>query len=129
MNVVDVLRKQVQMNFDEAVEQVKRIILDEGLGILLTKSIDEIVRKKLGLRDYPRYTIILVCMPEFAKMALDVSKDVGNLFPCSFVVYENDSKVFISHVTIMKAAADIGLASADQMAPLIRRTSERVHAA
>jgi uncharacterized protein (DUF302 family) len=127
--MVDVLRKEVSMDFDEAVEHVEKIIAEEGFSILLTKSIDEIVKKKLGLEDYPRYTIILACAPELAKMALDVSKDVGNLFPCSFVVYEDDKKVVVSHLSIMKIAAETGLAPANQMAPVIKKTGEKVHAA
>jgi len=127
--MVDVLRKELAMGFDEAVERVERIVKEEGFSVLLTKSIDEIMKKKLGLADYPRYTIILGCAPELAKMALDVSKDVGNLFPCSFAVYEDDGGVFVSHVSIMRAAVELGLAPADQMAPVIKRTGEKVHAA
>jgi uncharacterized protein (DUF302 family) len=127
--MVEVLRKEVSMDFDETIEHVERIITEEGFSVLLTKSIDEIVKKKLRLEDYPRYSIILVCAPELAKMALDASKDVGNLFPCSFVVYEDDSKVFVSHVSIMKIAAELGLAPANQMATVIRKTGEKVRAA
>lgn len=127
--MVDVLKKEVLMDFDETVEHVKKIIKEEGFSILLTKSIDEIVKKKLGIEDYPRYTIILACAPELAKMALDVSKDVGNLFPCSFVVHEDDDKVFVSHLSIMKIASEIGLAPANQMNPIIKKTGEKVHGA
>jgi uncharacterized protein (DUF302 family) len=114
------------MSFDRAVEHVERTINDEGFSILLKKSIDEMMRKKLGLLDYPHYTIILACAPQLAKMALDVSKDVGNLFPYSVAVYEDNSKVLVSHVSIMKVAAEIGLARASKMMPVIMRTSEKV---
>ncbi len=127
--MVDVLKKEILADFDEAVERVEKIITEEGFSILLTKSIDEMMKKKLGLEDYPRYTIILACAPELAKMALDVSKDVGNLFPCSFVVYEDGKKVFISHVSIMKIAAETGLAPANEMVPVIKKTGEKVYAA
>lgn len=127
--MVDVLKKEVLADFDEAIERVEKIITEEGFSILLTKSIDEIMKKKLGLEDYPRYTIILACAPELAKMALDVSKDIGNLFPCSFVVYEDDKKVFVSHLSIMKTATEIGLAPANKMAPVIKKTGEKVRAA
>ncbi|MFB0551213.1 MAG: DUF302 domain-containing protein, partial [Nitrososphaeria archaeon] len=67
--------------------------------------------------------------PELAKMALDVSKDVGNLFPCSFVVYEDQGNVSVSHISIMKIAAAVGLAPRDRMAPVIDKTGEKVHKA
>ena len=76
---------------------------------------------------YPRFTTILACAPELAKAALDVSLDVGALFPCSFVVYENEGKIFVMHTSIMKAAAETGLAPKDAMAPVIEMTGRRVH--
>jgi len=114
------------MDFSEAVRYAEKIITEEGFSILLTKSIDEILKKKLGLREYPRYTIILACAPELAKMALDVSKDVGSLFPCSFVIHEEKHKVFVSHLSIMKTAVEIGIAPADQMETVIQKTAEKI---
>jgi len=90
--MVEVLIKEVAMDFDSAVEHVERVVREEGFSILLTRSIDSISKGKLGLEEYPRYTIILACAPELAKMALDVSKNVGNLFQWSFVVYEDENK-------------------------------------
>ena len=116
------------MDFDKAVERVEKIIVEEGFSHMLTKSIDEIFKKKLGI-DYDRYTIILSCGPEFAKGALDVSKNVGLLFPCSFVVYEETGKVYVSHASIMKIAPEAGLAPADKMKPVIEMTGKAVHAA
>ena len=125
--MVNVLRKQVPCTFDEAIAKVEQACKEAGFGLLLTKNIDEVFKKKLGLDDYPRFTFILACAPELAKAALDVSIDVGALFPCSFVVYEDEGKNFVMHVSIMKAAAEIGLAPKDAMAPVIEMTVKRVH--
>ncbi|UCH71089.1 MAG: DUF302 domain-containing protein [Candidatus Bathyarchaeota archaeon] len=126
--MVHVLKKEVMVGFDEAVERLEQIIEEQGFSIFLTKSIDDILKKKLQLEGYPRYTIILVCAAELAKMALDVSKDVGTLFPCSFVVYEDDNKVFISHLSIMKTAVELGLAPENQMVSVTKKTQEKVRA-
>jgi uncharacterized protein (DUF302 family) len=107
---------------------VENAIVSADMSILLTKSIDAILRKKLGLIDYPRLTIVLACAPHLAKMALDVSKNIGNLFPCSFVVYEENEKVMVSHLSIMKVAVEAGLASAQAMEHVIQQTAEAVHA-
>ena len=56
-------------------------------------------------------------------------KDVGNLFPCSFAVYEDDNRVFVSQASTMKIAAEIGLAPANKKEPVIKKTGEEVHAA
>ncbi|MFX1496023.1 MAG: DUF302 domain-containing protein [Promethearchaeota archaeon] len=126
--MVDILKKALSMDFNDAVERVEKIIVEEGFSHMLTKSIDEIFKKKLGI-DYDRYTIILACGPEFAKAALDVSKNVGLLFPCSFVIYEENGKVYVSHTSIMKVAPEAGLAPADKMKTVIEMTSKAVHAA
>lgn len=127
--MVDYLKKELNMEFDAAVEHVRKITEEEGFSILLVKSIDEIFKKKLGIEDYPRYTTILACAPEYAKGALDVSKLMGYLFPCSFVVYEDEGKTFVGHVSIMKIGPEVGLAPAEEMTPVIKMTGEGVHRA
>lgn len=127
--MVDFLKKELTIDFDKAVDHVKKIAEEEGFSVMLVKDIDKIFKKKLGIKDYPRYTIILACGPEFAKGALDVSKNVGMLFPCSFVVYEEEGKIFVAHISIMKIAPEIGLAPADEMEPVIKMTGEAVHKA
>ena len=78
--MVEILKKEVAMDFEKAVTHIENAITSADMSILLTKSIDAILRTKLGLSEYSRYTIILACAPHLAKMALDVSKDIGNLF-------------------------------------------------
>jgi len=125
--MVEVLRKELSEGFDEAVQKIEQICNDEGFTVMLTKNVDKIFAKKLGAKDYPRYTFILACAAPLAKMALDVSKDVGTIFPCSFVVYEDEGKIFAAHTSIMRIAAETGLAPKDKMAPVIEETGKRVH--
>ena len=127
--MVDILKKKLNLEFDAAVKHVEAIATEEGFSVMLVKSIDEIFKKKLDIRDYPRYTTILACAPEFAKGALDVSLNMGLLFPCSFAVFEENSEVFVAHVSIMKIGPEVGLAPADEMAPVIKMTGEAVHRA
>jgi uncharacterized protein (DUF302 family) len=129
--MVEILRKTMPSNFsfDETVEHVEKVVAAEGFTVLLTKAIDQVFEAKLGLKGYPRYTSIMACGAELAKAALDVHKDVGTLFPCSFVVYEEDSEIKVAHISIMKIAAELGIAPKEGMAPVIKTTSERVHAA
>lgn len=126
--MVDVLKKELNMSFDEAVKHVEKVVIGEGFSHMLTKPIHSIFKQKLGIA-YPKYTIILACAPELAKGALDVSKNVGLLFPCSFVVYEDEGKVIVAHTSIMKVAVEVGLADKDGMAPVIAMTGKKVHAA
>jgi len=127
--MVDILKKELSMEFDDAVEHVKKIVDEEGFSVMLVKNISEIFKKKLGVKEYESYTFILACNPKFAKAALDVSKNNGLLFPCSFAVYEDQGKVYVGHASIMKIAPEVGLAPADKMAPVIEDTGKAVRAA
>ena len=125
--MVNILRKELNMSFDDAVEHITKIVKEEGFSVLATKALDGIFKSKLDIQDHPRYTMILACNAKLAKMALDVSLDVGLIFPCSFVVHEEDNKVFVSHASIMKMAKEVGLASAEDMDPVIEVTGKIVH--
>ncbi len=127
--MVDILKKKLEMDFDEAVEHVKTIVANQGFSVMLVKDIDKIFKKKLDVVDYERYTIILACAPQFAKAALDVSKNVGLLFPCSFAVYEDQGEIYVGHASIMKIAPEVGLAPEKEMKPVIEATGEAVHEA
>ena len=126
MNNIEFLGKNLEMDFESAVEYVENRVVQGGFNVMLVKSIDEIIETKLGLNNYPKYSIILACAPEFAKMALDVSKLNGLLFPCSFVVYENDGKVMVGHISIMKISTMIGLTESEEMDEVIEKTGNAI---
>jgi uncharacterized protein (DUF302 family) len=127
--MVEILKKKLDMDFDKAVEHVTKHVEEAGFSVLSTKALDEIFTKKLGATNYPRFTMILVCGPKFAKAALDVSFNVGLLFPCSFVVYEEEGEVYVSHSSIMQMAADLGFAPAEEMQPVIEMTGKAIQKA
>lgn len=124
--MVEVLKKKLDLPFEQAVEKVKEEVKKE-FSVLMVKSIDEVIRNNLDLGDYPlKYTTILGCGAELAKMALDVSVDVGTLMPCSFCIYEEEGEVFVSHVSIMKMASELGFVDSEAMEPVIAETGNRV---
>ncbi|NHJ48621.1 MAG: DUF302 domain-containing protein [Asgard group archaeon] len=125
--MVNILKKELNMSFDEAVSKVEDTLVKHGFTVLMTKSLDEIFKIKLGIDNHPRYTTILACGAKLAKMAIDASLDVGLVFPCSFVVYEENDKIIVSHASIMKMADELGLASHESMVPVIKTASEYVH--
>ncbi len=122
--MVEVLKKEMKLPFDDAVKAVEKAASEAGFMVMMVKPIHEVFKQKLGV-DYPKYTILCVCGADIAKMALDVSKDVGALFPCSFVVYEDKGKVFAMHVSTMKSAVELKLAPADKMKPVIDEAGKR----
>ncbi|MHA1211961.1 MAG: DUF302 domain-containing protein [Candidatus Heimdallarchaeota archaeon] len=126
--MVDILKKELAMSFDDAVAHVEKLLTEGGFNVMLSKALDEMLKKAFGMPEYPRYTFILACSPELAKMGLEASFNVGLVYPCSFVVYEEDGKIIVSHASIMKIAKEVGLASAEAMDPVIEKTGKIVHA-
>ena len=124
--MVDVLRKESSYTFDETVKRVEEACVSEGFGLQLTKGIHDILKEKRGIENYPKFTAVLVCNPDLAKTALDISRDMGTIFPCSFTIYEEDGKVKVAHTSIMKAGVELGLAPQEAMKDLIDETSKRI---
>jgi uncharacterized protein (DUF302 family) len=123
----EILRKEVQMSFDDAVKRVETLAEEGGFTILLTKGMHDMFKKKLGIDDYPRRTFILACSADLAKKAVDVSPDMSLVMPCSFVVSEEDGKVIVTHSSIMKMGVELGFAPEGPMKPVIEETGIRVH--
>ena len=122
----EILRKEIQMSFEDAVKRVETLVEEGGFTILLTKGMHDMFKKKLGI-DYPRRTFILACSADLAKKAMDVSTNMSLVMPCSFVVSEEDGKVVVTHSSIMKMGVELGFAPEDAMKPVIKETGERVH--
>ena len=125
--MVDILRKELDMSFEDAVKKVEDVSEDEGFTILLTKGMHDMFKKKLGIEDYPRTTFILMCAPILAKKAMDISTKMSLIMPCSFVVSEENGKVFVSHSSVMKMGVELGLAPEGPMQPLVEETGTWTH--
>ena len=126
MNNIEFLGKNLEMDFESAVKHVENTVIRGNFNVMLVKSIDEIIETKLGLKNYPKYSIILACAPELAKSALDVSKLNGLLFQCSFVVYEERGKIMVGHISIMKISTMIGLTEPGEMSEVIENTRDAI---
>jgi uncharacterized protein (DUF302 family) len=123
----EILRKELDMSFEDAVKRVERLTEEGGFTILLAKGMHDMFEKKLGIDDYPRRTFILACSADLAKKAVDVSRNMSLVMPCSFVVAEEEGKVVVTHSSIMKMGVELGFAPEEPMKPIIEETGERVH--
>ena len=123
----EILRKELDMSFEDAVKRVVKLSEEGGFTVMLTKGMHDMFKKKLGVDDYPPRTFILACAPDLAKKAVDISPDMSLVMPCSFVVAEEDGKVVVTHSSIMKMGVELGFAPEGPMKPLVEETSERVH--
>ena len=128
LSMPEILRKELDMSFEDAVKRVESLAEEGGFTILLTKGMHDMFKKKLGIDDYPKRTFILACSADLAKEAVDISRDMSLVMPCSFVVAEEEGKIVVTHSSVMKMGVELGFAPAEPMQPLVEKTGKRVHA-
>ncbi len=85
----NVLKRTLDIGFDEARERVTASLAEQGFGILTRIDVQDTLKKKIG-QDFRRYDILGACNPRLAHAALSQSLEVGTLLPCNVVVYEDD---------------------------------------
>ena len=123
-------RTTLEMDHEEAIEHVREAFVQEGFGVPVEFSPSELLNEKVDA-DRDPYYVLGSCNPEMADRALDVTKQIGGLFPCNVIVWEEEPGVqTVYHVSIMKIARLNGIAPDDEdWAGIVADTSEMVDAA
>ena len=123
-------RTTLKMDHEEAIEHVREAFVKEGFGVPVEFSPSELLNEKVGAGRDPYY-VLGACNPEMAERALEVTKQIGGLFPCNVIVWEEEPGVqTIYHVSIMKIARLTGIVpDGEDWAQIVADTSEMVDAA
>lgn len=104
------------LDYDQAVQQAKAALQEQGFGVLTEIDVRATMRAKLDI-DFQRYVIIGACNPPLAFQALSADKSVGLMLPCNVVVYDNgDGSSTVSALNPMTAMSVVGNAELDAMA-------------
>ena len=104
--------KQVvlEMDHEEAIEHVREICTDAGFGIPVEFSPSELLNEKVDANRDPYY-VLGACNPAVANKALEQSLQIGGLFPCNMVIWEEaPGRQRVYHVSIMRIARLLGMA-------------------
>lgn len=72
---------------DEAIDTLKKTLMDHHLGIVSDVGVSDIVKNKLN-EDMNPYRILGACNPKMAKTMIDEVADIGSLLPCTITARE-----------------------------------------
>ena len=89
--------KEVNLSFEEALDEVTLCLAEQGFWIMTKMNVQESLQKKLW-RAIEKYVVLWACNPSLAYEALQVEQEIGLVLPCNVIVYEKDSKVFVSAI-------------------------------
>ncbi len=84
------MRKTIPLAYEEAVERAKKVLLEQGFGVLSEIDMKQKLKEKLDV-DFKRYVILGACNPPLAYKALQAEPEIGLLLPCNVIVYEADA--------------------------------------
>ncbi len=106
----------VKLDYDQAVDQAKAALKEQGFGVLTEIDVKATMKVKLDV-DFQRYVILGACNPPLAHQALSTDPSVGLMLPCNVVVYDNgDGTSTVSALNPMAAIGVVGNAGLDAMA-------------
>lgn len=100
----------IQGTFDEAVEKVRAVLLEEHLGVVSEVNVQAIFKNKMD-KDIPPYRIFGACNPKLASDILEVEPNAGTLLPCNFIMYETTPGNVV--VSFMDPVTVLGLAQSE----------------
>ena len=86
------LKKNLNLNFEEAVQKVTEELNKHGFGIISSIDVQDIIKKKLN-KDFRKFLILGACNPEFAHKAIEINDEVSTLLPCNVVIQQKGSEV------------------------------------
>jgi uncharacterized protein (DUF302 family) len=122
-------RVDVDLPYEEAIEQIKEALRGEGFGVLTEIDIRQTLKAKLDV-DVPPQVIIGACNPQLANWALAIDPRIATLLPCNVVVREEGDHVVVEALDpklIAEVPANPDLAPiADEAGARIERALEKL---
>ena len=116
------MTKEINKNFEEAEKIVTDLLQKEGFGILTKIDVKQKFKEKLDV-DFTNYCILGACNPPFAYKALNFDINLGLLLPCNVIIYEKESKTFVS---IIKPTVAMNMIDSPELASLATEIEDKL---
>ncbi|MGH7522618.1 MAG: DUF302 domain-containing protein [Gemmatimonadales bacterium] len=118
--------KLVPLPYEEAIEQTRAALQQQGFGVLTEIDVRATLKKKLDV-DFKKYIILGACNPALAWQGFQAEPDIGLLLPCNVIVYENGPAQ--SRVAVLDPIVQLGITGRDDITPLATEARTRLERA
>lgn len=120
------LTATLEQPYDAAVAAVRRVLDEQGFGILTEVDLAATLKAKLDVDVAPQ-VILGACRPALAYQALGVDPSIAAVLPCNVVVRSVDAETTV--VEAFDPDVMLGLADSTALRPVARDAKERLVAA
>jgi uncharacterized protein (DUF302 family) len=121
--------KQVDLEFDAAIDKVTADLQTEGFGVLSDIDVAAKMKEKLDI-DMPPYRILGAYNPALAHQAIEAVPDIGLLLPCNVLVRQDDEgAVSVSFMDPKSVLSLVDHPGVEPLAGEVKTKLERVLAA
>ncbi|MGW4147145.1 DUF302 domain-containing protein [Streptomyces albogriseolus] len=112
-------------DFDTAVAAVRRVLADQGFGVLTEIDVTATLKAKLD-HDMEEYLILGACNPPLAHRALEADRSIGLLLPCNVVVRRDGDHMLVQ---ALDPGTMVTLTGLDALGPVAEEATARLDAA
>lgn len=85
----------LDLPLDDAEEQVRQALSEEGFGMLTEIDVAATFKKKLDLDGFRPYRILGACNPAKAYEAIDAEPNIGAMLPCNVVLQQDGEQTLV----------------------------------
>jgi len=117
------LKRRINMEFEKVDKNIREALMEEGFGIITEIDVQKTFKQKLN-RDFKKYKILGVCVPNTAFQAISVDEQIGLLLPCKMAFWENEDKS--TTVAAIDFAAQLSSAGVEELKPQANQINSKL---